>query len=64
MSTVAPIGTAYVSVKNSLRVRAGTSFNTAVVAYIYRNQEIEVIDNNTPNWSHIQFKTAKGTVRE
>ena len=63
-NTPAIIGTAYISVKNSLRVRAGTSFNTTIVAYIYRNQEIEVLDTNIPNWSHIQFRTAKGTIRE
>ncbi len=56
---------AYISVDNSLKVHTDASFGSPVIAYVNRNQEIEILDNDTtPNWSRIRFTEKNGTIRE
>ena len=35
-----------------------------MVAYLDRNQQVEVLDGNIPYWSHIQFHTQDDQVHE
>lgn len=58
-----PVGTAYISTKNSLRVRATASLGSSVIAYLYRNDQIEILEN-APYWSHIQYYTKDGRAHE